>query len=200
MRENPHCIHHTGPKRTCAGKAPAHWQAAVAVAFGLLLASPSLRSVAAEPARATIAIVDFDYVDTSGEARDQSSYHSARLKEFALALGADLERSKRFRVVPLTCMPAPCSLTASEPADLVAAARRSGARLLLFGGIHKQSTLVQWAKVQVVDVDTERLVFDRLLSFRGDNEEAWRRTEAFIAKDLLAQSLEGDRTLRTPNR
>jgi Protein of unknown function (DUF2380) len=48
------------------------------------------------------------------------------------------------------------------------------------------STLVQWATVQVVDARTDKLVLDRLLSFRGDDDEAWQHAEAFLAADLKA--------------
>jgi hypothetical protein len=64
------------------------------------------------------------------------------------------------------------------------AARKAGAKLLLYGGIHKQSTLIQWAKVEVIDLERDRLVYDRLFSFRGDDANAWRRAEQFLAKDL----------------
>jgi hypothetical protein len=79
-------------------------------------------------------------------------------------------------------------LTESDPAELVAAARRAGARLLLFGGVHKQSTLVQWARAQVLDVQTEKLLYERWMSFRGDDPTAWNRLEKFMMKELLAQS------------
>lgn len=60
---------------------------------------------------------------------------------------------------------------------------------MLFGGIHKQSTLIQWAKVEVVDLDRDKLVYDRLLTFRGDDANAWRRAEEFLAKDLQSADL-----------
>jgi hypothetical protein len=47
--------------------------------------------------------------------------------------------------------------------------------------------LVQWATVRLVDVRADKLVIDRLLSFRGDNDEAWQHAEAFLAADLKAQ-------------
>ena len=53
--------------------------------------------------------------------------------------------------------------------------------------IHKESTLVQWAKVDVVDVERDKVVYDRLLSFRGDDAYAWRRAEEFLVKDLVDQ-------------
>ena len=47
------------------------------------------------------------------------------------------------------------------------------------------STLVQWAKIQVADEEQGRIVFDRLLTFRGDTDEAWQKAESFVARDVL---------------
>jgi len=154
----------------------------------LLLGSTGLGDALAEPARTPIAVVDFDYADTSGEVRDQSAFHSRNLQQFVGTIRTGLEQSGLFRVVPITCQPDPCSITATDPTDLLDAARRAGARLLLFGGIHKMSTLVQWAKAQIIDVQTEKIVFDRLMTFRGDDDGAWRHAEGFLLKDITAQS------------
>jgi hypothetical protein len=54
----------------------------------------------------------------------------------------------------------------------------------IIGGIHKTSTLVQWAKVAVIDVNANHVLFDKLYTFRGDNDQAWDRAEAFIAEDI----------------
>ncbi len=70
------------------------------------------------------------------------------------------------------------------PTELVAAAKRAGARLILYGGIHKMSTLVQLAKVQVVDIEADRLIDNRSLTFRGDTDDAWQKAEAFIVEEL----------------
>jgi hypothetical protein len=58
----------------------------------------------------------------------------------------------------------------------------SGIRII--GGIHKTSTLVQWAKVAVIDVNANHVLFDKLYTFRGDTDLAWDRAEAFIAGDI----------------
>lgn len=55
----------------------------------------------------------------------------------------------------------------------------------IIGGIRKMSTLVQWAKVAIIDVGTNRVLSDKLYSFRGDNDQAWQRAEAFISEDIL---------------
>jgi hypothetical protein len=133
-----------------------------------------------------LAIVDFNYNDTSGEPADQAVLHQARLAAFMQAMRSDLTESGKFRLVSLACGSDPCSITQTPSAEILDKARQAGARLLLFGGIHKMSTLIQWAKVQAVDLQTEKLVFDRLLTFRGDTDDAWRRAEVFVAEQMTA--------------
>ena len=137
---------------------------------------------------AALAVIDFDYVDTSGEARDQRGEHDARLAAFMGALKDDLAQGDSFRLVTPTCAPAGCSLADSTVASLLAAAREAGADILLIGGVHKMSTLVQWAKIEAIDPKTERVLFDRLFTFRGDSDEAWRRAEVFMVDEITAVS------------
>ena len=59
-----------------------------------------------------------------------------------------------------------------------------GTGIRIIGGIHKTSTLVQWAKVAVIDVGANRVLSDKLYTFRGDNDQAWQRAEAFISEDV----------------
>jgi len=134
-----------------------------------------------------IAVIDLDYVDTSGETADQGEAHSARLQLFMKTLRDDLDQSGAFKVIPMTCDPEPCSITDSDPESLVGTAKKSGAKLMLFGGIHKMSTLIQFAKVQVVDVERNELVMQRSLSFRGDDDRSWLRAEKFLTKQLTEE-------------
>ena len=158
--------------------------AIVSLAVGLLLAGliGGSASRAAEPT--SIALAELDYIDSSGELQDQTQKHAALIADFMQALRSDVEQSGKFSVVPLICDGHPCKVRGSNPSDLMRAARNAGAKFLLYGGIHKQSTLIQWAKVEVVDLNRERLVYDRLLSFRGDDANAWQRAEHFLARDL----------------
>jgi len=135
---------------------------------------------------AAIAVIDFDYVDTSGEVRDQRKEHAARLGAFMSDLKRDLGQAAKFRLVTPTCRPDPCSLADSTVSDLLTAAREAGADILLVGGVHKMSTLVQWAKIDAIDAKTGRIVLDKLFTFRGDTDEAWRQAEAFIFRELTA--------------
>ena len=52
------------------------------------------------------------------------------------------------------------------------------------------STLVQWASVELVDVEADKLLDDRFLTFRGDSDEAWRRAEAFVVEKMKGRSFE----------
>jgi hypothetical protein len=143
--------------------------------------------VAAEgaPPPVPIAVLDLAYVDTSGEPRDQTQEHAARIRRFSDTLRGDLARSGKFRIVTPQCGSTLCSAS-GEPSELVARAREAGAKLVLIGGVHKQSTLIQWAKVQAVDVETDRPVLDQLYTFRGDTDEAWERAEVFVAREVAA--------------
>ncbi len=130
-----------------------------------------------------IAIADFTYADTSGEATDQTAAHRRRLQAFMAALRRDFAADGRFRLVPVACGPAPC---AADDAELLRAAADAGATILVIGGIHKQSTLIQWAKVDAIDIAADRVLLDRLFTFRGDNDEAWDRAEAFVFSEISA--------------
>src|ERR671931_2852166 len=102
--------------------------------------------------QAALVVADFDYVDSSGEVQDQSAAHAHRLADFAQSLRDRLSASGHYRVVAIDCPRPRCSAGTLDADTLTAAARRSGARLLLYGGIHKMSTLVQFGKAQMVDL------------------------------------------------
>jgi hypothetical protein len=136
----------------------------------------------AETAVIAIARVDFNYVDTSGEVLDQRAEHEVRLSVFMSALKDDLAADGKFRILVPACRPDPCSR--SSGSELLKAANAAGADFLIVGGIHKMSTLVQWAKAEVIDLRSGQIAFDKLFTFRGDTDQAWRRAEEFISKEL----------------
>jgi hypothetical protein len=107
----------------------------------VLLAMALANSAQAADTRA-IAVADFDYSDSSGEAVDQSAQHRARMAAFADLLHADLAR-RAFVVTQPACAAPPCTAGSMAPDELIAAARQGGARYLLYGRIHKMSTLAQ---------------------------------------------------------
>ncbi len=158
----------------------------LALCLWLAPASANAESSANAAQVAGIAVIDFDYVDTSGEERDQRREHEARLEAFMRALKGDLAKGGSFRIVTPACAPGPCALAGVTVGNLVTAAREAGADILLIGGIHKMSTLVQNAKVEAIDTSTGRVMFVKLFTFRGDTDDAWRRAEAFIVGEIVA--------------
>lgn len=129
----------------------------------------------------TIAVADFDYIDTSGEVKDQRAAHQARMAQFAELVRAKLGAEGEFRVTPLACAEPPCTPINMHPDNFIAASRQSGARFVLYGGIHKTSTLVQWGDVELLDLEANTLLLKRTVTFRGDNDEAFRRAAAFVS-------------------
>jgi hypothetical protein len=152
------------------------------LALAIMIAAGLARAADQRTAPVAIAVADFDYVDTSGEVRDQHVEHAARLQTFMRAIRDDLAGSSQYRIVALACSQAPCP--AGGSAQLMKDARDSGATLLLYGGIHKESTLIQWMKAEVVEAEHGKHLFDRLLTFRGDTDESWMRSERFLIKQL----------------
>jgi Protein of unknown function (DUF2380) len=128
-------------------------------------------------------VADFSYSDTSGEVRDQSGEHAIRLRAFNEKLRSDLAEANVYNLVSLKC-PAACPSADTSLPGLIMEVRRVGADVVVFGGIHKESTLIQWAKVVVMEVRTEKVIIDRLLTFRADSDEAWLRAEAYIAREI----------------
>ncbi len=105
---------------------------------------------------------------------------------FMSKLRADLAASGKYAPVAIACADPPCTATSMTPAALIEAAKQAGAHLLLYGEVQKMSTLIQWGKMQVVDLAADRLVSDKMVTFRGDTDEAWRRAEAFLVEELRA--------------
>jgi hypothetical protein len=144
-----------------------------------------LRQGHAQDGPPAIAVAEIEYVDTSGEVIDQRADHVRRLREFEASLRTDLAASGKLRSVVLDCPPGACSVGDINAAQLAAKAEAAGAAFLVIGSVQKMSTLVQWAKFDIVDVKTQKVIFDRLFTFRGDNDEAWRRAEAFVVREIV---------------
>lgn len=136
-----------------------------------------------------VAVADFDYIDPSGGVMEQERPATERLRALAQQVRDELDQSGRYRVVVLACDPSPCSAGRTDPAELIAKAEAAGARLLVFGGIQKMNAVVQYGNAEVVDLEADRLVFDRNIAFRNDNDEAWRQAAKYLVAELMKQDL-----------
>jgi hypothetical protein len=169
-------------KQTEASRGRVVKVALAAIGAVVLLFSQAERGHSAAPL--TVAVADFDYVDTSGEVRDQSAEHRARVAAFADLLRENLGAGGDYRVKALECPDHPCTAGRMAVDDFAAAARRSGARLVVYGGIRKMSTLVQWGEIQLLDLDSNRVLLQRMVTFRGDTDTAYSRAAAFVSDTL----------------
>lgn len=159
--------------------APAGWSRLLA---GFLVAASAVAANAAEPP--SLAVANFDFRDTSGEVKNQTAEHAARLKAFGVTLRDGLSQNGQVEVVALACEADRCSVRDPGLNTLSAQAETAGASYLLIGEIHKMSTLVGWVKFAVVDLRTNKPTCDRFLTYRGDTDEAWRRAAEFAARDV----------------
>jgi hypothetical protein len=65
----------------------------------------------------------------------------------------------------------------------------SGRHLSADRSIDKMSTLVQWVKFDILDVNTQDVVFDRLLTSRGDDDAAFKNAATFLEREILQQDV-----------
>jgi hypothetical protein len=154
------------------------------VAAAVLIANP-VRQSRAQGEAPVLAVAEIQYIDTSGEVIDQSADHVRRLREFEASLRSDLAASGKIRNVALDCPPNACSVGDLDADQLLGKAQAAGAGYLLISSFHKLSTLVQWAKFDIIELKTRQVVFNRLVTFRGDNDTAWRHAESFIVRQIL---------------
>jgi hypothetical protein len=176
---------------TVTGSGASRPRGVASAVFSALSAFAALSfSAGASPAATPIAVAvaDFDYFDTSGEVVDQSAEHRARVASFAILLRDHVSAQGDYRVVPIECRDPPCTATSLSQDVFVAAARKAGARLVIYGGIRKMSTLVQWGEIQLLDLESEKLLMQRTVTFRGDNDAAYRHAATFVS-DQLKQAM-----------
>lgn len=152
------------------------------VAFPLLLAALGAAQARAEP---RLAVMPFDYVDTSGEAIDQTVDHERRMSLFRDTLQGALGAEGKVDAVELPCTQSGCTPANSRPLDLLDSARSVSADFIVLGAVQKMSTLISTGWVNVIDVGSGELALARKLSFRGDNDEAFRRAAGFAADDIV---------------
>lgn len=148
-------------------------------------------SLAVVPARAdtvssrvpAVLVDDFSYLDTSGEPADQTAVHQRRLEIFIAALRREVGADARLRLVSPACG-ASCPPADAPPAVRLQMAAEAGADVVITGGVQKLSTLVQWARASAIEVASNRVLFDKIFTFRGDSDEAWERAEMFVSRQV----------------
>lgn len=138
----------------------------------------------------TLAAANFAFKDTSGEVKDQTAEHARRLRALNEAVRHGLAQNRKIKTALLTCQNDKCN--AAEPGleVLAADAKKAGASHLLFGQVHKMSTLVGWIKYAMVDLNQNAPVCERTLSYRGDNDQAWEHAARFAVRDIESNCID----------
>jgi len=149
-----------------------------------LVTMVAVSSAHAQPAIA-VAVANFDFVDTSGEARDQSATHSQRVKALSDFLREQLAGSGKLELVKLPCEASQCTATDPGFEQLAQQAKQAGARFVVIGVVKKTSTLIGWVEYSVLNVDDQRAVCGELITYRGDTDESWRRAAKFSAGQIV---------------
>lgn len=154
------------------------------------LAAATFNATAQAKPLLTLAAANFAFKDTSGEVRDQTAEHARRLQALNEAVRHGLAQNRKIKTVLLTCQNDKCN--AAEPGleALAADAKKAGASHLLFGEVHKMSTLVGWIKFAMVDLIQNAPVCERTLSYRGDNDQAWQHAAKFAVRDIESNCID----------
>lgn len=151
------------------------------LAFLTSITAAGLLCAASAQAKTMLAFTTFEFKDTSGEVRDQTADHERRMTAFMTRLKEELGKGDKFELTEVACADPQC-----RPDDTIAKAREEHKPFVVFGALQKTSTLVLWAKVDVVDSTTSNVVFTRWITFRGDTDEAWGRTGRYIGRAMTS--------------
>jgi hypothetical protein len=157
----------------------------------IISASALLPHPAGASPETKIAVLPVRLLDTSAEPKDQSADHARRLQAITGHLTSDLVQTGLYQVVILTTDVVRERCPLETPECLLAAARKEDASLVLFGVVHKSSSLIMQLWARIADAQTGQVVFSRELSFRGDNDDAWRRAGKFLADQIRAKPPQG---------
>jgi hypothetical protein len=164
---------------------------AVVVAF-MLLVLPVRPSAAAER---TVAVFDFELIDTSleGERNGVRADEQKRLAMISRDLRARLADSPAVRVVDTASVVAgahAATLHACGGCDATLAGR-VGAALSITGTVQKVSNLILNMNIYVRDVASGRLSAAMSADMRGNTDESWSRTLAWLVRNRLRPALDG---------
>jgi hypothetical protein len=141
--------------------------------------------------RPALLILPLDMVDTSGETPSHAQEHEDRLVALAQYLSKALAQDGSYAIID----PTPISAEI-EKARTVRLSECNGCELdlarlvhadrVLIGKVDKVSTLIGSLDLSIVNVATGERVFSRVLSFRGDTDEAWQHAARFFVRELEA--------------
>ena len=144
------------------------------------------------PARAeppNVAVFDFELIDTSlqGEIQGRRKDEQDRLVHAGEQLRQALQESGKFRIVdiaPITAAAHNSNLQACGGCD-VTLAQELGADLAITGVVQKVSNLILNMNISLRDVRTGQPVAVMSADMRGNTDESWARTMAWLIRNRV---------------
>jgi len=160
---------------------------AEAFAIILCLAAPMPAASAGPP---SLLVLNVELVDSSGEVTDQRADHERRLAAVREILASELAERDVYAVVDPAPIQAEIDATRARQylhscnGCEVRLAREVEADRVLTGHVRKVSSLIMALWVDIKDVRSGRPVVRKVLDFRGDTDQAWRRAALYLAREL----------------
>jgi hypothetical protein len=159
--------------------------------LGLAFVAMTVPGLAQENAAPpSLLVLNLELVDSSGEVADQREDHERRLAAVRETLAGELAVHDVYAVVDPT--PIQAEIDATRKRQYLHAcngcelrlARALDADRVLTGHVRKVSSLVMALWVDIKDADSGRPIVRKVLDFRGDNDQAWRRAALYLARQL----------------
>lgn len=166
-----------------------------ALQFGLMaLLLMIAAAVAAEtkPQPQPLAVFPIELWDTSGEGAKPDQ--AEKLNHATATLARALEQTGRYAPVDLASYKDAIEKASPRYACngcWLPIAKESGARFAVLSTIHKVSSLISSFDIAIIDVTTGKPVAYASGQFRGDDDQAYTRSIAFLVKEELFKAEPG---------
>lgn len=143
----------------------------------------------AQAAEQTLAVFDFEFVDTSlqGATYGPDAQEQERLAWVSSELRKRLGQTGRFEVVdiaPVAAKARAVNLQSCGGCD-AQLARELGAKFAISGWVQKVSNLILNMNLAVRDADTGKLVAGMSVDMRGNTQESWSRALNYLVVNRL---------------
>lgn len=134
-------------------------------------------------AGSSTAVYRFELLDSSGERNNPD--HIQWLEQVTQVFRQGMIE-QGYDVVDL--QPFAAEIEAQEPLNgcngcFLPYSAKHGWDVSVFGVVRKVSTLIMGMQIMVFDSASERVLFHRTVSFRGDNWESWKRASQWIVRN-----------------
>lgn len=159
----------------------------LALAFSVQRAG-SLGAYAAASSLPTITVADFEFIDLApaGERYDVRQ-DQARLRLITGEVRRLVARAGSFTLLDRgRADQAPPYSFRSCPACIWDWARARGARFVIVGAVEKESRLILWAQMSLLDAERRSVVSQASLSMRDDTDEMWKAAADNLTNRILA--------------